>query len=258
MDARGDLFSVGVVLYTMLAGKPPFPDSSDEKPEGLLLRMQKERYRSLPGHVLPQPLNRVLRSCLRANASRRPASARELRRTLETNLGCPSPADCRAAIASWLWASGTLEKRPDETTLQWTSPPIRRPSRGPRLVAAGLVLLAVAAFLLPRLPGEPLGKLASLARKGGGRLLPAEMEELLSGDPSIEGAPAKLVLKIHPRATVLLDGKPVSQPKARGFLEVAPGPHRVVIEDETSGRAEHEISLGSGEEFVLSPIFRHR
>ena len=170
VDARCDLFSLGVVLYEMLAAQLPFPqrtgpgtDACDDPPpeqtDSLLGRMQKERYtrirRCAPG--TPRAVARLVRRCLRARPRHRIGSSSELRRRLETSTGAPSPADLRVELASWLWDHQLFERRNDETLVQVAapSPAARRPWAASVLVLSLAALAAASILLLDFRPLPP-------------------------------------------------------------------------------------------------------
>jgi hypothetical protein len=102
---------------------------------------------------VPRWLAGAVRRCLRPKARRRTATARELRQSLERRLGNPSPADCRAAIACWLWDAQIFAPRKHETVVRVTPSLPRSPAsliRTAVLLGAGLVFSAVLLiYLLP-------------------------------------------------------------------------------------------------------------
>src|SRR3990172_899612 len=92
VDYRSDLFSLGLVLFEMLAGRRPF---AEEDPSGEALVRRIEEARRPPLRKLApetsRALARAVHRCLRAKPKRRFASTAELRRALEHQLGQPPP-----------------------------------------------------------------------------------------------------------------------------------------------------------------------
>ena len=132
IDRRSDLFNLGILLYEMLTGFPPFvePDTPLEV-EPLLKAMQERppRLRDRRPDV-PRWLDRLVLSLLAAKPTRRPADAAELRRALEARLGAVSASDCHAAIAVALAAKGIVEEGERTRRRPMPTPPRRlRPPR---------------------------------------------------------------------------------------------------------------------------------
>jgi len=112
VDARTDVFSLGTVLFEMLAGRKPFLGDSQVSRLSAILRDRPPPLRSLRRDV-PRDLERVVMRCLAKSREQRYASGGEVLLDLES---------CRARVAAR--ASG------------W-----RYALRRPRLVGAGLVTL---------------------------------------------------------------------------------------------------------------------
>ena len=74
VDARADVWALGVALYTLLAGRPPF----DGKTLRVLYRQIQEEAPPPIARPLPPGLAAVIDRCLRKNASERFADARAL------------------------------------------------------------------------------------------------------------------------------------------------------------------------------------
>jgi serine/threonine-protein kinase len=87
VDHRGDLYSVGVILYELLTGRTPFTGQSTM--DVLLAHATEEPPPISQGdtdHHVPAAIEAVVLECLSKNPAMRPASARDLAERYETAL----------------------------------------------------------------------------------------------------------------------------------------------------------------------------
>ncbi len=151
VDARSDIYSLGVVLYEMVTGSVPFAGDSAVSVAYLHVR-EPVKAPSQRAPDLPPPLEAIILTCLAKDPNERYQSADELRADLlrfrrgQAVIGGPATAAV-AAIGDETVAMARTSVAP---VIAGTSGPARPKSRGPvALVIAFLVaLIGVVAFLL--------------------------------------------------------------------------------------------------------------
>jgi len=133
-DARSDIFSLGIIIYEMLAGKPAFEASTTVETMTAILRNDAPE---LPAGT-PELLQQVVDHCLEKEPARRYQSAKDLAFSLNAYAGRQSSAGSSAAT---------------------TAAMLRKPRRILPFVTVGLGVLAAAAIaaLFLRKPGADLG-----------------------------------------------------------------------------------------------------
>ncbi|WP_052078608.1 serine/threonine-protein kinase [Spirochaeta lutea] len=132
VDARADIYSLGVLLYEAVTGKKPFPGSFT--PETLQL-IQRGRYRA-PARVNPRVspfVNRLIKKAMHARKNRRFSTLRGMMNRVEQYLGTREshkrPQEYAPLIASYL-----ADENP---------PPPRRPASITKLVTVSLLVVGV-------------------------------------------------------------------------------------------------------------------
>jgi serine/threonine protein kinase len=98
VDARADLFSVGVVLYEMLAGVAPYRRESAIETLHAILKEQPVPLRRCTRHI-PADLDAIVTRCLEKSPDQRFQSAHDLAFSLELALGREQAAARRSL--SW-------------------------------------------------------------------------------------------------------------------------------------------------------------
>jgi serine/threonine-protein kinase len=154
VDHRTDIYALGIVLYEMLAGSPPF---IGENPPQIVLAQVNENPPSLqaiqPG--VPAAVEQLVLDCLAKDPEKRPTTAAAVRDTLQAWLDSPRRPAAQPVV---IGATGASEQISGAETLPLISaqapiepavvpgepPPRPRRGRLPLLVAGGAVVVLAA------------------------------------------------------------------------------------------------------------------
>lgn len=180
LDGRSDIWSLGVIFYECLAGRPPFRGKNRVEVYEEILTRDPRPLRQLDDSI-PEPLDALCRRCLSRNVAERLATALDFQRALTEGDGG--------------------RKGRERTRLVWAA-----------LAALGVVLAAnvAAYFVIPRLlsgPADvkaprPAQQAASANPAAAGETSPAGPHSSLSGRP----APRTIDLLEQPPRVVLFAG----------------------------------------------------
>jgi serine/threonine-protein kinase len=105
IDAHTDIYSLGCVLYEMLAGSVPFRGDEMQK----LWRKANEEPPPLPSSGAPHPLDPVLARAIARDPERRFRSAGDLGRAASVAAGADTDAPTECSVATGVAAAGLRE-----------------------------------------------------------------------------------------------------------------------------------------------------
>jgi serine/threonine protein kinase len=147
-DARSDIFSFGLVLFEMLAGKRAFDGSSAASVIAAIL----EREAPSLTEIAPAALDRVMRLCLAKDPEERWQSARDLKQALELAATAPAAAQAKSRSPFTWVAAGLIAVA--LVALGWIVAPRPQPVSEARTLHVQLTPPAGASFM-PRVVATP-------------------------------------------------------------------------------------------------------
>lgn len=245
VDARSDLFSLGVVLYRMLTGTRPFEREAKGAAPGQsrapIERMRRETAAPLRDRApdVPRPLERIVMKLLQRNPADRHASARELAEELAAFLRGFSGASPQRLVVSALSEAGYVK---EEGSRRIDTKAARRSEiaiQSLRHVVLGFVGIG-AAFVLLAGASELVARDSRTVRA--------------AGEKPLELAPAKagsLHVLATPWAEVAVDGQYVDTTPFARAIPLAPGPHFVTLTHPNAKPENRAIVVRSDEQVTV-------
>ena len=199
LDGRTDLYSLGVILYHMLTGRPPFTDDDAIIVMARHIKSTPKPFAEVaPGSHLPDELERLVMRALSKDPAARPESAAVM--LVELNTAAESSGAGNSGVRSSISPAPSIHPQRAATDESLANAAIGVPSKLTArvlFVAAAIIVggLATAAYALwPARPvapvGAPVAAPAAPTRPPEARLAPPPATEVIELSPAPSVAPA--------------------------------------------------------------------
>jgi eukaryotic-like serine/threonine-protein kinase len=223
LDARSDIFSLGVVLYQMITGRKPFVED-EEKSVMHKIRLEKHVPARKLNPEIPRELDRIINKCLEKQPRNRWGSAQALVMALERFIAKHVEMNYHALLVLFLRQQDVITQLEAD---EYLNPALGGPSASAllqssvaqrRLIRRSLIfqgaVLGVAMLMVALIHLSPIGA----ARGEGGN------------SPAAERGYLKVVA--HPWGRILVDGEERGTTPMAAPIEVSAGDHEIRIEND--------------------------
>ena len=271
VDGRSDVFSTGVVLYELVAGKKPF---QAETPTAIVVKILYEEPPPLEDPVLPAPVVAAVKKALAKNPAERFQSAAEFARELQSIRKALHASDSNvAAFEETRFASQAELKNMQKelaaarsatasTVAEPAAPESTRPKwLIPAAVGGAVLAIAIGATLLGG-GGSDQPEAAPSASESASTGAPAPAgTATAAAAPAAAAASAAVPLKITSDpagAAILVDGRETTQTTPATIDLQGGGPHRIRLT--RRGYVDHEVTLAAADlergsvSYTLKPV----
>ena len=236
LDARSDIFSLGVVLYQMITGRKPFVED-EERSVMHKIRIEKHVPARKINPEIPRELDRIINKCLEKQPRNRWGSAQSLVMALERFLAKHVEMNYHARLVLFLRQQDIITQLEAD---EYLNPALGGPSASAllqsnmanrRLVRRSLIfqgaVLGVAALMVALIHLAPIGE-----------------RRAAEAGPAAERGFVKVVA--HPWGRILVDGSERGVTPMAAPIEVEAGSHRLRIENDYLPPWEKTIDVPAG------------
>jgi serine/threonine-protein kinase len=238
LDARTDIFSLGIVLYQLVAGVRPF-DGPDTKTTAHRIRHSEPHSLASATREIPSAFERIVMRCIEKLPGDRFGSARELASSLEALLRSETTSPTDEIIGTELARAKVVSEPPaHRRSLQQSL--VIDPSRAPLWPAVrgflGLLLLAVAGGVAIQMEAGKAEADAS-GKKGPLELVPARA--------------GYLRVVARPWAEVVVDGQHIDVTPFARPIPLSGGTHYVTLKHPKASDERRVVKVSPGETVML-------
>ena len=244
-DPRSDLFSLGVMLYEMIAGKRPF-DADDDHSTAQRIRHEPPPPLSKYVANIAAPVERIVQRALQKFPGDRFSDALEMEVAIRSALNALHVASPEQALQDMLAKAGLIVKQTSKKR-----PPVAPHTTAKRGRSQHSVFLGYLGFSAALLVGFSGIELAF----GNRTTQPQQaVEQTLELAPE---NPAYLRVVVKPWAHVFIDGQQVDTTPVGRALPLRPGTHHVRFEHpDARTNEEREIEAHAGQSIFLDVVMK--
>ena len=236
LDARSDLFSLGILLYQMLTGRKPFVEDETHSVMHKIRLLRHEDCRKLNPEI-PRELAKIIDRCLEKQPRDRWRSAQDVVFALERTLAMNVDMNHHARLVLFMRGQNLITQleadeyvRPTVNAAGGvTAMPTRQAREAARrgLVAHG-IMGGVLALMMGLIHVAPLGT----------------RSEAVAAPAAAPQGKGYVRVVVQPWADVSVDGTSVGVAPMVAPLALAPGPHTLRLEHPYFAPIERTIDLG--------------
>jgi len=237
LDARSDLFSLGICLYQMITGRKPFVED-EQRSVMHKIRLEKHVKARKLNPEIPRELDAIIDRCLQKNPRERWRSAQQMVMALERFLAKHVEMNYHARLVLFLRSHNVITQLEADEYLnpnaQGGSPLVQPNIQARHTVRRATVvhgsILGVLALMLGLIHVAPLGNETSLS--------PAVIDQ---------GKRGWVRVLANPWARVLVDGRELAVTPLAEPIELREGDHRVELVHDWYEPIERRVSIVAGD-----------